>query len=83
MQECAQELARCLADGGERKGTEAYLRIQEIISARVRAAPPASLCLIPCSTSQEALVMDESAKFSFDSVSCLTGKVLDELTQAW
>ncbi|EIE20867.1 hypothetical protein COCSUDRAFT_57414 [Coccomyxa subellipsoidea C-169] len=32
--ECAQELARCLADGGERKGTEAYLRIQEIISAR-------------------------------------------------
>lgn len=37
MQECAQELARCLADGGDKKGTQAYLRIHEIISARVRA----------------------------------------------
>lgn len=37
VQECAQELARCLADGGDKKGTEAYFRIHEIISARVRA----------------------------------------------
>ncbi|CAL8467919.1 g7457 [Coccomyxa elongata] len=32
--ECAQELARCLADGGETPGTEANQRIHEIISAR-------------------------------------------------
>lgn len=37
LQECAQELARCLSEGGDQKGTEAHFRIQEIISARVRA----------------------------------------------
>ena len=35
MQECAQELARCLCEGGDQPGTEAHFRIQEIISARV------------------------------------------------
>ena len=34
-QECAQELARCLCEGGDQPGTEAHFRIQEIISARV------------------------------------------------
>ncbi|CAL5219987.1 g1925 [Coccomyxa viridis] len=32
--ECAQELARCLSEGGDQNGTEAHFRIQEIISAR-------------------------------------------------
>ena len=39
MQECAQELARCLAEGGDRKDTPAFFRIQDIISARVRGRP--------------------------------------------
>jgi hypothetical protein len=34
-QECAQELAKCLASGGEEKGCAANFRICEIISARV------------------------------------------------
>lgn len=38
-QECAQELARCLAEGGDKKDTPAFFRIQDIISARVRACP--------------------------------------------
>ncbi|CAK0770229.1 hypothetical protein CVIRNUC_003746 [Coccomyxa viridis] len=32
--ECAQELARCLCEGGDQPGTQAHFRIQEIISAR-------------------------------------------------
>lgn len=44
LQECAQELAKCLADGGERKGTPAHFRICEIISARV------SRCALTTST---------------------------------
>ena len=29
-QECAQELARCLCEGGDQPGTQAHFRIQEI-----------------------------------------------------
>ena len=59
-QECAQELARCLCEGGDQPGTEAHFRIQEIISARVRVIaawlPPA---LLPCS----GLATKKSASF--------------------
>ncbi len=44
VQECAQELARCLADGGEKPGTDANQRIHEIISARVSVLPCPLVC---------------------------------------
>ena len=51
LKECAQELARCLAEGGDQKGTEAHFRIQEIISARVSLSMcwPANLLACPWS----------------------------------
>ena len=37
-QECAQELAQCLAEEGDCPGTPANTRIVDIIAARVRPA---------------------------------------------
>ena len=50
-QECAQELARCLCEGGDQPGTEAHFRIQEIISARVRATAACCCRLLSCPVS--------------------------------